>query len=94
MLCPQTEISATAVTLNPWPQFDSDQIDSATRVLTSGKVNTWTGTETKSFESEFAVWSGSSQAIAMANGSLALSAAVQSYPGLVKCALSNLSWRT
>ena len=75
MLCPQTEISASAVTLNPWPQFDSDQIDSATRVLTSGKVNTWTGTETKSFESEFAVWSGSSQAIAMANGSLALSAA-------------------
>ena len=63
------------MSLNPWPHFDSDQIDSATRVLTSGKVNTWTGTETKAFESEFAVWSGSSHAIAMANGSLALSAA-------------------
>ncbi len=75
MLCLQTELSSADVTLNSWPQFDSDQIDSATRVLISGKVNTWTGTETKAFESEFAVWSGSSQAIAMANGSLALSAA-------------------
>jgi dTDP-4-amino-4,6-dideoxygalactose transaminase len=63
------------VFLAPWPQFDSDQIDSATRVLASGKVNTWTGEETKAFEHEFAEWCGSSHAIAMANGSLALSAA-------------------
>ena len=34
----------------------------------------WTGEETTAFESEFAEWCGSSQAIAMANGSLALSA--------------------
>lgn len=61
--------------INSWPHFDSDQIDSATRVLTSGKVNTWSGKVTKAFESEFAEWCGSSQAIAMANGSLALSAA-------------------
>ena len=61
--------------INSWPHFDSDQIDSATRVLSSGMVNTWTGNETKAFESEFAEWCGSSQAIAMANGSLALSAA-------------------
>ena len=59
----------------PWPHFDSDQIDSATRVLASGKVNTWTGGETKAFEQEFAAWCASSHAIAMANGSLALSAA-------------------
>lgn len=61
--------------INSWPHFDSDQIDSATRVLSSGMVNTWTGNETKAFEREFAEWCGSSQAIAMANGSLALSAA-------------------
>ncbi len=61
--------------LAPWPYFDRDQIDSATRVLASGKVNTWTGKETKAFEREFAEWCGSSHAIAMANGSLALSAA-------------------
>lgn len=61
--------------LAPWPHFDADQIDAAIRVLASGKVNTWTGQETEAFEMEFAAWCGSSQAIAMANGSLALSAA-------------------
>ena len=61
--------------LNPWPHFDSDQIDSAMSVLASGKVNTWTGIHTKAFETEFAEWSSSRYAIAMANGSLALSAA-------------------
>ena len=63
------------MTLPSWPHFDSDQIDVATRVLASGKVNTWTGGETKAFEREFAEWCGSRHAIAMANGSLALSAA-------------------
>jgi len=63
------------VTLAPWPQFDADQIDAATRVLFSGQVNTWTGQETAAFEHEFARWSGTAHAIAMSNGSLALSAA-------------------
>ena len=63
------------MTLAPWPQFDAVQIDAASRVLASGQVNTWTGNETRAFEQEFAYWCGSSQAIAMANGSLALSAA-------------------
>jgi dTDP-4-amino-4,6-dideoxygalactose transaminase len=75
VFCLPTDSSAAPVFLAPWPQFDSDQIDSATRVLASGKVNTWTGVETKAFEQEFAAWCGSSQAIPMANGSLALSAA-------------------
>ncbi len=63
------------MTLAPWPQFDSEQIDAATRVLASGKVNTWTGQESRSFEQEYASWCGTRHAIAMANGSLALSAA-------------------
>ena len=58
-----------------WPSFGPDQIEAASAVLASGKVNAWTGNETKAFEQEFAEWSGSSYAIAMANGSLALSAA-------------------
>ncbi|MEB3185779.1 MAG: DegT/DnrJ/EryC1/StrS family aminotransferase, partial [Cyanobacteriota bacterium] len=61
--------------LAPWPHFDRDQIDSATRVLASGNVNTWTGEETRAFEHQFADWCSSRHAIAMANGSLALSAA-------------------
>ena len=63
------------MSLAAWPQFDAEQIDAASRVLASGKVNTWTGGETKAFEREFAEWCGSRHAIAMANGSLALSAA-------------------
>lgn len=62
------------MTLAQWPQFDADQINSAARVLSSGKVNTWTGHETDAFEQEFASWCGTAHAIAMANGSLALSA--------------------
>jgi dTDP-4-amino-4,6-dideoxygalactose transaminase len=63
------------VTLAPWPQFDADQIEAATRVLVSGRVNTWTGQDTTAFELEFARWCGTQHAIAMSNGSLALSAA-------------------
>ena len=61
--------------LAPWPQFDEEQIAAVARVLRSGRVNTWTGGETTAFEQEFASWCGTSHAIAMANGSLALSAA-------------------
>lgn len=61
--------------LSCWPFFDSQQIDAATSVLASGKVNTWTGHETAAFEQEFAQWVGSSHSIAMANGTLALSSA-------------------
>ena len=61
--------------LPTWPQFDDAQIDAAVSVLTSGKTNFWTGQQTLSFEDEFAHWCGSDYSIAMANGSLALSAA-------------------
>ena len=61
--------------LAAWPQFDDEQIAVASQVLHSGRVNTWTGGETTAFEQEFAACSASTHAIAMANGSLALSAA-------------------
>ncbi|MDB4485959.1 DegT/DnrJ/EryC1/StrS aminotransferase family protein [Synechococcus sp. AH-707-B22] len=61
--------------LAPWPQFGDDQIAAAARVLASGQVNSWTGTETNAFEKEFASWCGCRHAIATANGSLALSSA-------------------
>jgi dTDP-4-amino-4,6-dideoxygalactose transaminase len=62
--------------LAPWPQFDEEQIEAAAAVLRSGKVNYWTGNECRSFEAEFASWCGTNHAIALANGSLALSAAL------------------
>ena len=61
--------------LGQWPYFDEAQISVATEVLQSGRVNAWTGEQTTSFENEFAHWCGTSHAIALANGSLALSSA-------------------
>ena len=61
--------------LNPWPSYCKDQISAAVDVLASGRVNSWTGSITSDFEQEFSDWSGSSYSIAIANGSLALSAA-------------------
>ncbi len=64
--------------ISPWPQFSSDEIKAVNRVLTSGKVNRWTGSETSFFEKEFAENCGTKYAIALANGSLALTAAYKS----------------
>ncbi len=58
-----------------WPFFDDEQISAVVEVLSSGNVNAWTGKECKAFEREFADFSGSQYAVAMANGSLALWAA-------------------
>ncbi len=64
--------------ISSWPQFNSDEIKAVNRVLLSGKVNRWTGSETSCFEKEFAANSGTKYAIALANGSLALTAAYKS----------------
>lgn len=47
------------------------------RVLLSNKVNYWTGTECRLFEREFATWVGTSYAVALSNGTLALEAALR-----------------
>ena len=59
-----------------WPFFSKDQIDAATLVLQSGKVNYWTGTEGREFEKEFAAFTSCSHAIALANGTVALELAL------------------
>jgi len=63
------------VQIPSWPSFDAEQVQAAISVLTSGKVNAWTGHLTSNFERDFASWCGCQYSIAMANGSLALSAA-------------------
>lgn len=60
----------------PWPSFSSDEIGAARRVLESGKVNYWTGDEGRQFEAEFAAFTGSHNAIALANGTVALESAL------------------
>jgi len=60
----------------PWPYFHHEEIETATVVLSSGKVNYWTGTEGREFEREFAAFTGCPHAIALANGTVALELAL------------------
>jgi dTDP-4-amino-4,6-dideoxygalactose transaminase len=62
--------------LAPWPYFDGDDIEAVSRVLLSGRVNYWTGTEAVEFEREFAAAHGVGHAIALANGTVSLEAAL------------------
>ncbi|MFK8078809.1 MAG: DegT/DnrJ/EryC1/StrS family aminotransferase [Granulosicoccus sp.] len=57
---------------SPWPSFSETEIEAASKVLRSNKVNYWTGNEGKEFEREFAAWTQASHGIALANGTLAL----------------------
>ena len=59
-----------------WPVFAEDEIEAAARVLRSGRVNYWTGSEVGDFEREFAEYVGADHAIAIANGTLALELAL------------------
>lgn len=57
---------------SPWPSFTAEEADAVRRVILSNKVNYWTGQECRDFEKEFAAWVGTSSALALANGTLAL----------------------
>lgn len=63
----------------PWPFYDDEQISAVTAVLRSGKVNYWTGEESRLFEQEYAAYLGRRHAIAVANGTLALELALESF---------------
>jgi dTDP-4-amino-4,6-dideoxygalactose transaminase len=60
----------------PWPHFSAQDIAAVSRVLASGKVNYWTGTECREFEREYAEKLGVRHAIALSNGTLALELAL------------------
>ncbi len=59
-----------------WPICGEDEQEAALRVLRSGKLNYWTGTEGKQFEAEFAEFVGTEHAIAVANGTVGLELAL------------------
>jgi dTDP-4-amino-4,6-dideoxygalactose transaminase len=61
---------------SPWPSFTQEEADATARVILSNKVNYWTGTECREFEKEFAAWTGTNHAIALANGTVALDLAL------------------
>ncbi|MGB5022113.1 MAG: DegT/DnrJ/EryC1/StrS aminotransferase family protein [Sphingorhabdus sp.] len=60
-----------------WPSFTEEERDAVAQVLMSNRVNYWTGEECRQFEKEFAQWVGTSHAIALANGTLALDLALK-----------------
>ena len=57
-----------------WPYFAEDETSSVFQVLSSGKVNYWTGTEGRLFEEEYASYVDTKYAVALMNGSVALEA--------------------
>ena len=59
-----------------WPEFSPEDVEAAAAVLKSGKVNYWTGEEGRRFEQEFAAACASKDAIALANGTVALELAL------------------
>jgi len=61
---------------SPWPCFTEEEITAVSNVLTSNKVNYWTGQEGREFEKEFAAFSECKYAVALANGTLALDLAL------------------
>ena len=62
--------------LPSWPAFGQEEIDAVARVLSSGRVNYWTGEEGRHFEREFAAFAGTRHAIALSNGTAALELAL------------------
>ena len=62
---------------SPWPDYSDEEIEAVARVLRSNRVNYWTGEECRSFETEFADWTGTRHAVALANGTLALDVALK-----------------
>ena len=54
-----------------WPNFTKEEIAAVQDVLSSNRVNYWTGDEGRQFEHEFAQWVGCSHAIALHNGTVA-----------------------
>jgi dTDP-4-amino-4,6-dideoxygalactose transaminase len=54
-----------------------EEADAVKNILLSNKVNYWTGQECREFEKEFASFSGTKYAVALANGTVALDVALK-----------------
>ncbi len=63
---------------SPWPSYTDEEANLVKDILLSNKVNYWTGTEARKFESEFARYTNCDYAIALSNGTAALEVALKS----------------
>lgn len=57
---------------SPWPDYDDKEKQAVLEVMSSNKVNYWTGTKGREFEKAFAEYCRAEYAIVVANGTLAL----------------------
>ena len=62
-----------------WPFYGDDEIEAVAAVLRSGRVNQWTGSDVFAFEKACAERFGGGNAIALANGSVALELALRAF---------------
>ncbi len=61
-----------------WPSFEESTVLAAADVLRSGKVNYWTGSIGREFETAWADYIGAKYAVSVANGTCALHTAISS----------------
>ena len=57
---------------SPWPCYDEEEQKAVLEVISSNKVNYWTGQVGREFEKAFAAFSDTKHAIAVTNGTVAL----------------------
>ena len=55
-----------------WPYYSEEECQAVSEVLSSNKVNYWTGDICRQFEKEYADWTQTEYAVALANGTAAL----------------------
>ncbi len=73
----RTAPAVTQLAEEAWPYYGEDEIAAVVEVLSSGKVNQWTGTRVVEFEQAYTRQLRNGRAIALANGSVALELAVR-----------------
>lgn len=61
-----------------WPSYNKQQQKIVTKILSSGKVNYWTGRECKNFEIDFSNYHKRKYSVSVSNGSVALEIALKS----------------
>ncbi|WP_341018691.1 DegT/DnrJ/EryC1/StrS aminotransferase family protein [Brevundimonas diminuta] len=62
---------------SPWPNYSLEETEAVAAVLRSNRVNYWTGDLCRQFETRFAEWAQTAHAVALANGTVALDAALK-----------------
>lgn len=62
-----------------WPVVPAESSQAVAAVLESGKINYWTGQETREFEREYAAYLGVERTLAVANGTVAIEIALRAF---------------